>query len=107
MTKPITQYIAFNCVAFIKYRQKVLVGSIPDRLKAINIDVAKAFGVEIIEQETSIDHTLFSLSKFVNGLKSASARLIFREFPEIKKRLRKGVFLESILFSCFNRAGNA
>jgi len=92
--------LQFHYVACIKYRQKVLIGSIPDRLKAINIDVAKAFGVEIIEQETSIDHIhiLFSskpqiqLSKFVNSLKSVSARLIFREFPEVKKRLRKGHF---------------
>jgi len=45
--------LQFHYVACVKYRQKVLVGSIADRLKAINIDVAKAFGVEIIEQETS------------------------------------------------------
>lgn len=92
--------IQFHYVACVKYRQKVLTGNIPERLKAINFDVAKAFGIKIIEQETAIDHIhiLFSsqpqiqLSKFVNSLKSVSARLIFREFPEIKKNLWGGHF---------------
>jgi putative transposase len=92
--------LQFHYVACVKYRRKVLVGSISDRLKVINLDVAKAFGIEIIEQETAIDHIhiLFSgkphipISKLVNSLKSVSARLIFREFPEVKKKLWKGHF---------------
>jgi len=92
--------LQFHYVACVKYRRQVLIGNIPDRLKAINLDVAKAFGIEIIEQETAIDHIhiLFSskpqiqLSRFVNSLKSVSARLIFREFPEVKKKLWKGHF---------------
>lgn len=92
--------IQFHYVACVKYRQKVLVGNVPDRLKAINLDVAKVFGIEIIEQETAIDHIhiLFASrpqiqpSKFVNSLKSVSARLIFRDVPEVKKKLWKGHF---------------
>lgn len=84
----------------MKYRQQVLTHDISNRLKDINISVAKSFGIDIIEQETAIDHIhiLFSskpqiqLSKFVNSLKSVSARLIFREFPEIKKKLFGGHF---------------
>ncbi|WP_258188470.1 IS200/IS605 family transposase [Candidatus Hakubella thermalkaliphila] len=76
----------------------MLAGDIPDKLKNINLEVAKSFGVEIIEQETAIDHIhiLFSskpqiqLSRLVASLKSASARLIFREFPEVKKKLWGG-----------------
>lgn len=92
--------LQFHYIACVKYRQKVIIGNIPDRLKIFNLDVAEAFGVEIIEQETAIDHIhiLFSskpqiqLSKFVNSLKSVSARLLFREFPEVKKKLWKGHF---------------
>lgn len=92
--------LQFHYVACVKYRQKALTGNITDRLKAINLEVAKAFDIGIIEQETAIDHIhiLFAskpqiqLSKFVNSLKSVSARLIFREFPEIKKKLWKGHF---------------
>lgn len=92
--------LQFHYVACVKYRQKVLIGNIADRLKAMNLDVAKAFGITIIEQETAIDHIhiLFSskpqiqTSKFVNSLKSVSARLLFREFPELQNKLRRGHF---------------
>ncbi|GFP21053.1 putative transposase, partial [Candidatus Hakubella thermalkaliphila] len=48
--------LQFHYVACVKYRRKVLAGDIPDKLKNINLEVAKSFGVEIIEQETAIDH---------------------------------------------------
>ena len=87
--------IQFHYVACIKYRREILKNKIPERLKQINKSVAESFGIEIIEQETDKDHIhiLFSskpqtqVSKFVNSLKSVSARLLFREFPEIKKQL--------------------
>ena len=92
--------IQFHYVACVKYRRKVLTGGIPDRIKEINQEVAKAFDIEIIEQETALDHihVLFSSkpqvapSRFINSLKSVSARRIFQEFPEVKKNLRKGHF---------------
>ena len=92
--------IQFHYVACIKYRRKVLYGELVDRLKAINIDVARSFGINIVEQETAEDHIhiLFSskpqiqISKFVNSMKSVSARLIFKEFPYVKEILRKGHF---------------
>ena len=89
--------LQLHYVACIKYRHKVLIGDIPDRLKEINLEVAATFGIEIIEQETAGDHIhiLFSgkpqiaLSRFVNSLKAVSARRIFREFPVVKKKLWK------------------
>ncbi len=92
--------IQFHYVACIKYRRKILYGKIVDRLKAINIDVAKSFGINIVEQETAEDHIhiLFSskpqiqISKFVNSMKSVSARLIFKEFPYVKEIRLKGHF---------------
>lgn len=92
--------LQFHYVACIKYRRKVLSGAVAERLKSINISVAKAFDMDIIEQETAVDHIhiLFTskpqiqLSKFVNSLKSVSARLLFREFPELRSQLRNGSF---------------
>lgn len=88
----------FHYVACVKYRNKILNNKVSERLKEINKSVAEHFGIEIIEQETDKDHIhiLFSskpqieISKFVNSLKSVSARLLFREFPEIKKQLWNG-----------------
>ena len=90
--------LQFHYVACIKYRKKILSDTISKRLKEINKSIADSFDIEIIEQETDKDHIhiLFSskpqieISKFVNSLKSVSARLLFREFPEIKKQLWKG-----------------
>lgn len=92
--------LQFHYVACIKYRRKVLSDIVTTRLKAININIAKAFDINIIEQETACDHIhiIFNgkphiqLSKFVNSLKSVSARLLFREFPELRNQLRTGSF---------------
>ncbi|WP_338826098.1 IS200/IS605 family transposase ISMba18 [Moorella thermoacetica] len=92
--------LRFHYVACVKYRRKVLTPEISDFLKQVNLSVAEKFGVQIIEQETDRDHIhiLFAskpqiqLSKFINSLKSVSARLIFRKFPEVKKQLWGGHF---------------
>jgi len=90
--------LQFHYVACVKYRRKVFTAPISKRLKQINLSVAEKFGVKIIEQEVAEDHIhiLFSskpqlqLSKFINSLKSVSARLLFREFPQIKQKLWAG-----------------
>jgi putative transposase len=87
--------LQFHYVACVKYRRKVLFDAVAERLKTINISVAKAYDIDIIEQEIAVDHIhiLFTskpqlqLSKFVNSLKSVSARLLFREFPEMRNQL--------------------
>lgn len=92
--------LRFHYVCCVKYRKKVLTREISSRLKEINLSIAEKFGVQIIEQETDLDHIhiLFAsrpqvqLSKFVNSLKSVSARLLFREFPGLKKELWGGHF---------------
>ncbi len=92
--------LRFHYVCCVKYRKKVLTPEVSSCLKEINLGVAKKFGVQIIEQETDLDHihVLFAskpqvqLSKFVNSLKSVSARLLFRKFPDLKKELWGGHF---------------
>lgn len=92
--------LQFHYVACVKYRRKVLTENVSVRLKEINLSVATEVGVTIIEQETDRDHIhiLFSakpqiqLSKFINSLKSVSARLLFREFPDLKEKLWGGAF---------------
>ena len=86
--------LQFHLVLVTKYRKKVLVGKLAQRLKEIVEEVAKHFKVRIIEQETDKDHIhiLFSgrptltLSKFVNSLKSVTSRKLRKEFPEVMKR---------------------
>lgn len=64
------------------------------------MDIAKRFGITIIEQESDGDHLhmLFAskpqiqVSKFINSLKAVSSRLLFKEFPRLKKQLWQGAF---------------
>jgi len=98
--------LQFHYVTCIKHRREVLLDEIAERLKAINYSVAEAFDITIIEQKIAGDyiHVLFSskpqiqLSKFANSLKSVSARLLFREFPELKNELSDGHLWSSSYF---------
>lgn len=98
--------LRYHYVACVKYRRKVITPAISPRLKEINLSVAQRYGIKIIEQETGRDHIhiLFAakptvqLSKFINALKSVSAKVIFREFPEVKRYLWGGHFWSP---SCF------
>jgi len=98
--------LQFHYVACVKDRQKALTHEVSKRLKEINLSVAEEYGIAVIEQETDRDHVhiLFSakptiqLSKFVNSLKSVSARLLFREFPELREKLSDGSFWSQSYF---------
>lgn len=87
--------IQFHLVFCVKYRKKVLIGEVAERLKEITNNIAANFGIEIIEQEADKDHIhiLFAskpqiqVSRFVNSLKGVSSRLLRKEFPELKKEL--------------------
>lgn len=92
--------LRFHYVCCVKYRRKVLTRQISDYLKKVNASAAERFGVQILEQETDCDHIhiIFAskpqvqLTKFINSLQSVSARLIFRDYPEVKKSLWGGHF---------------
>lgn len=94
-TSHATYSIQLHYVCCTKYRREVITKDVSNRLKEINKDIAKSFGVSIIEQETDKDHIhiLFSIkpqtqiSKLVNSLKSVSSRYIRKEFPSIKEKL--------------------
>jgi putative transposase len=87
--------LRFHYVCCTKYRRKVLTPEVTEYLKKTNKNIANKFSVQIIEQETDADHIhiIFAtkpavqLSKFINSLKSTTARLVFRDYPEIKKQL--------------------
>ena len=95
-----TYSIQFHYVCCVKYRQKVLTEQVSEYLKEVNQSIAEKFEINIVEQETDKDHIhiLFTskpqiqVSKFINSLKSVSARLIFKKYPKIKTKLWKGHF---------------
>ena len=70
------------------------------RLKEIFLKICPKYKITLMEWEHDIDHIhllisatpVTELSKFINAYKSASSRLIKKEFPVIKSKLWKEYF---------------
>ena len=90
----------YHLVMVVKYRRKVINDTISDQLRAIFEYIAPNYNITVEEWNHDIDHVhiLFKghpnteLSKFINAYKSASSRLIKKEFPHIRKLLWKEMF---------------
>jgi putative transposase len=98
--------LQYHMIFVIKYRRKVLTIEISNRLKEIFENIAEKYKIELVDFNHDIDHLhmLFQaepkseLTKFINAYKSASSRLIKKEFPEIKKKLWKEAFWSRSFF---------
>lgn len=90
----------YHLIMCVKYRKKVIDDTISDRLKDIFEDIAPNYNITLEEWNHDKDHVhvLFrgqpntEISRFINAYKSASSRLIKKEFPEIRKSLWKEMF---------------
>ena len=92
--------IHFHLILVVKYRRKVINDEISDRLKEIFEYIQDNYNIVLEEWNHDIDHVhvLFrsepnsNISKFINAYKSASSRLIKKEYPSIRSRLYKEAF---------------
>lgn len=90
----------YHLVLIIKYRRKVINEDISIRLKEIFEYIQLNYNIALQEWNHDKDHIhiLFTaqpnteISKFINAYKSASSRLIKKEYPIIKKKLWKEYF---------------
>jgi putative transposase len=84
----------------IKYRNKVIDDKISLRLKEIFEKISPSYNITLEEWNHDKDHVhiLFrgqpntEISKFINAYKSASSRLIKKEYPQIRTSLWKEMF---------------
>ncbi len=92
--------IHFHLILVVKYRKKVINDEISERLKGIFRSIEGNYNIALEEWNHDIDHVhiLFrsepnsNISKFINAYKSASSRLIKKEYPSIRSRLYKEAF---------------
>jgi len=78
-----------------KYRRKVLVGGVDERLKTILREVAEERQAEIIELEIMPDHVhllvsvdpQYGIHRLVRQMKGRSSRLLRQEFSSLRSRL--------------------
>ena len=90
----------YHLIMCIKYRNKVINDPISLRLKEMFEYIAPKYHITLEEWNHDIDHVhvLFrghpntEISKFINAYKSASSRIIKKEFPHIRKSLWKEIF---------------
>jgi putative transposase len=90
----------YHLVLVTKYRRKVIDDNISNRLKEIFEKIQDNYNITLQEWNHNKDHIhiLFKahpnteLSKFINAYKSASSRLIKKEYPKIKEQLWKEYF---------------
>ena len=86
----------YHLILVVKYRKKVLNDPISDRAREIFEYIAPKYHITLEEWNHDEDyvHIMFrahpksELSKFINAYKSASSRLIKKEYPEIPEELR-------------------
>ena len=89
-----------DLVLVVKYRRQVFDDAISGRAKEIFAYIAPNYNITLEEWNHDKDHVhiLFKahpnteISKFINAYKSASSRLLKKEFPQIKQKLWKEHF---------------
>ncbi|PEI83425.1 IS200/IS605 family transposase [Bacillus toyonensis] len=90
----------YHLVLVVKYRRNVFDDDISDYAKDMFVRLSENYNITLIEWSHDVDHVhiLFKahpnteMTKFINAYKSASSRLMKRDFPQIKKKLWKDMF---------------
>ena len=103
----------YHLIMVTKYRRRVFDDQISARGKEIFEYIAPDYGIVLEEWNHDADHVhvMFraqpksELSKFINAYKSASSRLLKKEYPQIRKKLWKEAFWSQSF--CLLTAGGA
>ncbi|HFR4168332.1 IS200/IS605 family transposase [Bacillus cereus] len=90
----------YHLVLVVKYRRNVFDGDMSDYAKDMFVRLSENYNITLVEWNHDVDHVhiLFKahpnteMTKFINAYKSASSRLIKRDFPQVKKKLWKEMF---------------
>ena len=103
----------YHLIMVVKYRRKVIDQDISLRGKEIFERIGAGYGITLEEWNHDVDHVhvMFraqpktELSRFINAYKSASSRLLKKEYPQIRKKLWKEAFWSQSF--CLLTAGGA
>ena len=92
--------LTYHLILVVKYRRPVITEPIAKRIQEIGEAIAQNYHITYLEFNYECDHVhlLFKahpntpLSKYLNAFKSASSRLLKKEFPHLKDQLWKSFF---------------
>ena len=90
--------LKYHLVWIPKYRKSLLLGSIEKRIKELFYEIAEEHDFEILAMELIPDHVHLFVSaapkraprKIVSIFKVITSKIIFEEFPQVKKKLWGG-----------------
>ena len=90
----------YHLVLVVKYRRKVFDDNVSNFAKDIFIRISKSYNITLEQWNHNKDHVHIvfrahpntEISKFINAYKSASSRLIKKEFPSVVEKLWKRMF---------------
>ncbi|AHA75754.1 MULTISPECIES: IS200/IS605 family transposase [Bacillus cereus group] len=90
----------YHLVLVVKYRRNVFDDDMSDYAKDMFVRLSENYNITVVEWNHDVDHVhiLFKahpnteMTKFINAYKSASSRLIKRDFPQVKRKLWKEMF---------------
>ena len=90
----------YHLVLVVKYRRNVFDDNMSDYAKDMFVRLSENYNITLVEWNHDVDHVhiLFKahpnteMTKFINAYKSASSRLVKRDFPQVKKKLWKEMF---------------
>ena len=90
----------YHLILVVKYRRKVFDDTVSDYARSIFEKIAPSYNISLLEWNHDVDHVhiMFKaqpnseLSNFINAYKSASSRLIKRDYPQIRQKLWKEYF---------------
>ena len=90
----------YHLILVVKYRRKVFDDTISDYARSIFEKIVPSYNITLLEWNHDMDHVHIvfkaqpnsELSKFINAYKSASSRLIKRDYPEVRNKLWKEYF---------------
>ncbi len=90
--------IQYHLVWCVKYRHKVLFGEVEERLRGLLLNIADENKYKIVTMEMDKDHIHMLIEctpqhyipDIMKALKGVSARLLFKELPQLKNKLWGG-----------------
>ena len=92
--------LTYHLVLVVKYRRKVIDDTIATRIREIGETIGENYHITFLEYNHDRDHIHIvfkahpnsTLSKYINAFKSASSRLLKKEFPQVRDKLWKEYF---------------
>ena len=98
---------AYHLVWSPKYRKRLLNGALARRIEELFRAIGEAHEITIEELEVSVDHVhifcsfppRYAIAQVVGKLKSLSARVVFKEFPGVRRQLWGGELWEDGYFA--------